>query len=112
MSEFQTVEEKPYYLGKRYTGSNMAPERYFKRMEGDTLKRRLLADSILHTNKPRLWWIRMGHRKFIGKVWAKGHTDYIDYYLFWCDQCKSFQVDYVHGDDDYTLCYCQIATSK
>jgi hypothetical protein len=105
MSELQTVEERSYYLGKRRVGSGMAPERYFKRVEGDTLRSRLLADNITHMSMLRRWWIKRGHPLFIGKIWAKEHTGYIDYFLFWCDRCEDFQVDYTHGH--YESLYCR-----
>lgn len=106
----------------------MAPVEGF--LPGDELLRQQLKDNILGSELGRypivgihgLCRLEEWLLKFRAKSWQKflakwfgfrfclgvfekiGHTSYMNWYLFWCDRCGIYQVNYKQGFDNHLPC--------
>lgn len=59
------------------------------------------------------WWQRLaakffGFRILLGRFKKVFHADHTDWFLFWCDHCARFQINYKQGFDRRLDCrFCQ-----
>jgi len=61
------------------------------------------------------WWQKFlakhfGFRLCLGFLKKVGHAGYMDWFLFWCERCKRFRVNYKQGFDG--LLDCQVCQKR